>query len=220
LPGGLILKWARGAADNPSDAYTVRAIAAYLANGVLFAIGGTANPITEKVPGSDSMISVDIKLVDILASQITFGNTNISNPPATTSKPGVIEIATPIEALDGIAPNLAITPATLKAYIDAKIAEGIDAAKLGGQLPAYYAAINARLGYVAANAADLMNVWRATNDGSGSGLDADLLDGYDAADFALVASFAKTAMATGSQSLPGGLILKWARGAADNPSDA
>lgn len=52
-------------------------------------------------------------------------------------------------------------------------------------------------------------VWDAGNDGSGSGLDADLLDGHHATDFAGVGEFAKALSDNGYQRLPGGLIIQW-----------
>ncbi|CAL4868216.1 hypothetical protein MMA231_02491 [Asticcacaulis sp. MM231] len=74
---------------------------------------------------------------------------------------------------------------------------GLDADLLDGQDGSYYANVVARLGYTPANAAGQnfggslavggSPVWFAGNDGAGSGLDADLLDGKDAAAFALAA---------------------------------
>jgi hypothetical protein len=53
-------------------------------------------------------------------------------------------------------------------------------------------------------------VWDAGNDGSGSGLDADLLDGRHASDFLLASDVANNLNATsGYQQLPGGLRLTW-----------
>lgn len=53
-------------------------------------------------------------------------------------------------------------------------------------------------------------VWDAGNDGAGSGMDADLLDGRHASDFALLSDFANQLPGTiGYQCLPGGLILQW-----------
>lgn len=53
--------------------------------------------------------------------------------------------------------------------------------------------------------------WHSGNDGSGSGLDADLLDGYQAAALAKVADFAADHSATGYQKLTGGLVMQWGR---------
>jgi hypothetical protein len=52
-------------------------------------------------------------------------------------------------------------------------------------------------------------VWDAGNDGSGSGLDADLLDGLDASAFARMADFGNSLGDHGFQRLPNGLILQW-----------
>jgi len=52
-------------------------------------------------------------------------------------------------------------------------------------------------------------VWHAGNDGSGSGLDADLIDGYQASDLAKMADFANNLSAAGYQKLAGGAILQW-----------
>jgi hypothetical protein len=65
-------------------------------------------------------------------------------------------------------------------------------------------------------------VWHAGNDGAGSGLDADLLDGRDASSFAnaahthaaadLLPAFADRQLANeGWQALPGGLLMQWGR---------
>lgn len=52
--------------------------------------------------------------------------------------------------------------------------------------------------------------WHSNNDGSGSGLDADLLDGLHASDFITSSSFGSNSLATnGYQILPNGLILQW-----------
>ncbi|CDO37276.1 hypothetical protein [Novosphingobium sp. KN65.2] len=54
-------------------------------------------------------------------------------------------------------------------------------------------------------------VWNAGNDGSGSGLDADTVDGYQASALAKVADFAADHSATGYQKLTGGLLMQWGR---------
>jgi len=54
--------------------------------------------------------------------------------------------------------------------------------------------------------------WTAGNDGSGSGSDADMLDGLHASAFAILANFTGTNQAltaSGFQKLPGGLIVQW-----------
>ena len=72
-------------------------------------------------------------------------------------------------------------------------------------------------------------VWDAANDGAGSGLDADLLDGWDRdavrdwnnllnkPESFPAAAFPFAASPNGSIHLPGGLIVQWTAGAADAP---
>ena len=62
--------------------------------------------------------------------------------------------------------------------------------------------------------------WHAANDGAGSGLDADLLDGLNGSDFAKMADFARSLSSTGYQKLPNGLILQWGDGAHSNGTGA
>jgi hypothetical protein len=61
-------------------------------------------------------------------------------------------------------------------------------------------------------------VWDAGNDGAGSGLDADLLDGRQASDFALMSGFDINTAATGYQKLPSGLIIQWGHGGVTDSS--
>lgn len=131
--------------DTSGDAYALRSFALYLADGTLFAIYGQATPMIEKVAASDALLAIDVVFADISAASLTFGNTNFLNPPATTERQGVIELATVAEAQAGIDALRALTPSAAKAAI------------LG---------------------------WLLGMDGSGSGIDADLLDGYHANAFA------------------------------------
>jgi hypothetical protein len=56
----------------------------------------------------------------------------------------------------------------------------------------------------------ITTVWRSSNDGSGSGLDADLLDGKHASDFALLSGFESGSNANGYwRKLPDGTIEQW-----------
>ena len=229
--------------DSTTDAYSLRSIALYLADGTLFGIYGQAAPILEKTASSLAALAIDVIFADIAAASITFGATNWSNPPATTDVQGVVELATTAEAQAGSDTQRAITPATGKAAVLAWLGftplnaaaytpadvlaklltvdgagSGIDADLLDGQDGAWYANIAARLGYTPVNkAGDTMagplalagapsaNAHAAnksyvdglvtaaallsklmTVDGSGSGLDADLLDGFNSNDFVRV----------------------------------
>jgi hypothetical protein len=114
---------------------------------------------------------------------------------------------------------------------------GLDADLLDGQDGSFYTNIAARLGYTpynASNPAGYINginggmvtgalgytPWHAGNDGAGSGLDADLLDGRDAGSFAnashshgapdLAPAFGNASLgASGYQAFPGGLLIQW-----------
>lgn len=173
--------------DESADAYTLRSIALYLADGTLFAIYGQAEAILIKAAASFAALSLDAVFADINAALLTFGDTNFSLPPATTERKGVVELATVAEAQAGIDALRALTPASAKAAILGWLlsqdgsGSGIDADLLDGQQGAYYTDITARLGYTPLNAisytpADVL-AKLITVDGSGSGLDADLLDG-------------------------------------------
>ncbi len=137
--------------DETADTYTVRSLALYLTDGTLFASYGQAAPIIEKSAGALLLLAIDATLLDVAASQITFGNANFLNPPATTTTAGVIELATDAEATALADAVRALTPKNMAAI------------------------------FTAANVLSrLMSV-----DGAGSGLDADLLDGRQGAEFAL-----------------------------------
>ncbi|MGQ3289043.1 hypothetical protein [Sphingopyxis sp.] len=131
--------------DSTADAYTLRSLALYLADGTMFAIYGQAGPVLEKTAASVAALSVDVIFADISAASLAFGDATFVNPPATTERQGVVELATTPEAVAGTDAVRALTPAAGKA----------------AALP-----------------------WLLAQDGSGSGLDADLLDGMHASAFA------------------------------------
>lgn len=131
--------------DSTADAYTLRSLALYLADGTMFAIYGQAGPVLEKTSGSVAALSVDVIFADISAASLTFGDATFVNPPATTERQGVVELTTLAEALAGSDAIRALTAAAAKGAV--------------------------------------LN-WLLSQDGSGSGLDADLLDGMHASAFA------------------------------------
>ena len=200
-------------ADTSTDAYDLRAFAIYLADDTLFAIASQAAPIYSKTNNTDGLLSVNIKFSDISTSQITFANYNLVNPPSTEITAGVIEIATQTETNTGTDDLRAITPKKLTAFWNNKSAwtinndgagSGLDADLLDGQHGAFYLDLSnttgtlpiARLGgtyniSISGNAVNsdklgnilAANYWHNANDGAGSGLDADLLDGLHASAF-------------------------------------
>ena len=131
--------------DQSADVFDLRSFALYLADGTLFAVYSQSEPILSKAAQSVMLLALDVKFASIDAAELTFGDANFINPPATTEVQGVVELATVAEAQAGIDALRALTPAGAKAAI------------LG---------------------------WLLAQDGSGSGLDADTVDGVEAAAFA------------------------------------
>ncbi|AMK16700.1 gp53-like domain-containing protein [Sphingobium sp. MI1205] len=137
--------------DEGTDVFTVRSIGLYLADGTLFAIYGQAAVLVEKSAQAMMLIAIDVKFEDVAATTLTFGDANFLNPPATTEQMGVVELATLAEAIAGI--DTTRVPAA-KMIKDA----------VTSWLDSRFGANNA-------------SIWHPGNDGAGSGLDADLLDG-------------------------------------------
>jgi hypothetical protein len=223
--------------DETMTTYTVRSFALYLDDGTLFAAYGQADPIIEKSAQALMVLTVDVTLADIAASQITFGNANFLMPPATVETRGLIELATVAEAKAGEDQARAVTPAAAKAAVRDWI--GYDPANRAGDTFTGPLAIRHRdrnlglmiahsgTGYGFLQLGDAANpvtaqswhlgsggdasfalyqgiwgsgtlrmlvtstavafngaaMWHANNDGAGSGLDADLLDGLQGAQF-------------------------------------
>ncbi|MHA6717901.1 gp53-like domain-containing protein [Sphingomonas sp. RS6] len=133
--------------DESNAVYTVRSIALYLADGTLFGVYGQADVLVEKSSQAMLLLAIDVRFADIAAASLTFGDTNFLNPPATSETVGVVELATEAESSAGTDDRRAVTPKGLSFAMTARLA-----------------------GFGA-------DLWRASNDGAGSGLDADLLDG-------------------------------------------
>lgn len=138
-------------ADESTDAYTVKSFALYLTDGTVFALYGQADALITKTAQSLMQLAIDIAFAAVASAALTFGNTNFLNPAATEVTAGVMPLATNAEASAGTVANKAITPKTLAFTLAAWLV------------------------------AQFSNVWRSTNDGAGSGLDADLLDGQQGA---------------------------------------
>jgi len=137
--------------DESTDVFAVRSLGLYLGDGTLFAIYGQADVLAEKSGQAMLLIAVDVKFEDIDATTLTFGDANFLNPPATTATMGVVELSTGAEAIAGTS-STRVPPE--KAIKDA-----------------VFAWLDARFG------ANNSSIWHPGNDGAGSGMDADLLDG-------------------------------------------
>jgi hypothetical protein len=139
--------------DESSDVFTVRSIALYLGDGTLFGVYGQAPVLVEKSAQAMMLLGIDVRFEDIAATNITFGDANFLNPPATTEQIGVVELATVAEAQAGIDALRSLTPAAAKAAVLGWLlaqdgaGSGLDADLLDGQDGSYYSNIPARLGY-------------------------------------------------------------------------
>lgn len=145
--------------DDSAAAYTLRSFALYLDDGTLFAVYGQADPILIKTAQSAALIAVDCIFADISAASLVFGATNFTDPDATTTRKGLIEIATNAEAQGGTDTARAITPAALAAALLPLLlgrdgsGSGLDADLLDGQDSSFFTNIIARLGFTPVNRA-------------------------------------------------------------------
>ena len=132
--------------DDSAADYGVRGFGLYLADGTLFAVYGQAGRIVQKSALTSLYFAVDIAFPAGDAAAITFGDTNFLDPPATTERRGVIEIATDAEVTAGIDRLRAIVPATLKLVLDAfRALVNADIAALQAAFAAFQGAVNASI---------------------------------------------------------------------------
>lgn len=159
--------------DESADVYSLRAFALYEQGGTLLGWYAQADVILEKAAQAMLLLSTDIAFADLDATTLTFGDSNWTNPPATTERQGVVELATGAETTTGTDGSLAVTPAALKSALDSRFGVGAPSAVVKGLLAlATAAAIRAGIGLGSASLRD---------EGAGKGLDADLLDGQHGA---------------------------------------
>ncbi|EED65666.1 hypothetical protein SR914_11870 [Comamonas testosteroni] len=108
--------------DDGNQTYTVRGLGLYLDNGVLLGTYSQAAVILEKSAASIFLLSTDLRVLDgsVNISTLQFGETNFINPPATTDRQGVVELATEAEA-NGLADAVrALTAASVKTLFNAR----------------------------------------------------------------------------------------------------
>jgi hypothetical protein len=98
--------------DDTADQYSLYGFGLYLENGVLLASYGQAAPIMEKSPAAMLLLSSDLQFATIDATQLVFGDASFLNPPATTERQGVVELATQAEVNAGADDARVLTPKT------------------------------------------------------------------------------------------------------------
>ncbi|WP_186172644.1 phage tail protein [Burkholderia gladioli] len=96
--------------DDTSDQYSLFGFGLYLDNGVLFGVYVQDTAIMEKSPSAILLLAADAVFASIDASQLQFGSTSFLNPPATTIRQGVVELATQDEVKAGTDDVRAVTP--------------------------------------------------------------------------------------------------------------
>lgn len=131
------------AKDEGADAYTVRGFGLISEYGTLFAVYSQAAPIIEKSGPTTLMLTTDIILADLPTASLTFGDISFSNPPASTTTPGVTRLS---NATDSTAQNLAATPRAVKAVNDNANTRLSKAANLADLTNAATARVNLGLG--------------------------------------------------------------------------
>ncbi|NLR72870.1 hypothetical protein HGI47_18500 [Novosphingobium sp. ERN07] len=162
--------------DTSVDVWNATGLGLWLADGTLFAVYSAPSTILNKAGPAFALVVFDIVWMGDDAASIAFGDPIFTNPPATTTTRGLVELATGAETFNAIDNQRAVTPEglglALLDMIKARdgIGSGLDADRFQGQDIGYFLAAAA---YTAASVLSHL----VTVDGSGSGLDADLLDG-------------------------------------------
>lgn len=98
------------ARDTSDATYVVRSIGVYLADGTLFAAYSQPDPIFEKARVATYLQAIDLRLQSGEAQLVQFGDANFLYPPATQSTRGVAEIATEGEVDAGTDDTCIVTP--------------------------------------------------------------------------------------------------------------
>jgi microcystin-dependent protein len=127
--------------DDAELTYTVRGFGLFLGDGTLFATYSQPGVIVEKSSNAMLALVIDIAFPEAGVDRITFGDTNFLNPPATTERRCVIEIAT-LEEAKAADPGRAVTGAIVMALIGAALPIGTILLWLGADAPAGWAICN------------------------------------------------------------------------------
>lgn len=101
--------------DNSTDTYSVYEVGVFTASGTLFAVYSQTTPIIQKAGTSEILLAIDILLTNIDPDSVTVGDTSFVLNPATTTRQGIVELATDDETITGADASKAVTPAGLAA---------------------------------------------------------------------------------------------------------
>ncbi|PTW44685.1 microcystin-dependent protein [Sphingomonas faeni] len=110
--------------DAEEVTYTVRGFGLILADGTLLAAYGQPTPIVEKPLAGTLYLPLDLAFPTTAINSLTFGSTNFLNPAATTTKKGVVELATKTEGLAGEDPLRVAPVAVVRAMLEQHVPTG------------------------------------------------------------------------------------------------
>lgn len=108
--------------DESADTFFARGFGLFLADGTLFATYAQADRLFQKSARATFLAAIDIAFPTGDVSELRFGNTDFLNPPATTERKGVVELATVAEGLTGSDSQRATPVAVVKAMLTAAVA--------------------------------------------------------------------------------------------------
>ncbi|KFA22765.1 hypothetical protein KW5_0122935, partial [Xanthomonas vasicola pv. vasculorum NCPPB 1326] len=159
--------------DESNAVYSCYGFGLYLADGTLFAAYGQPALLVEKSGAASVLLAIDVVLADVDTAQITFGDTNFTDPAATVDVPGVVRLSTDAQAIEGLDKERALSPANLIAGLNARLGEAAPTEFMKSVLARPTAA--AARNMLGLRSAATFHV------GPGNGLDADFLDGQEGA---------------------------------------
>ncbi|WP_195751841.1 tail fiber protein [Escherichia coli] len=105
------------AKDDSKDEYVVHTIGLYTNKGTLFAVYSQEQVIINKASSTIALISSDIAIKNLDTENITFGDVEFINPPATETVVGVARFANEQEIEAGTDDSLAVSAKRLKQAI-------------------------------------------------------------------------------------------------------
>ncbi|ECG2545999.1 phage tail protein [Salmonella enterica subsp. enterica serovar Neukoelln] len=105
------------AKDDSKDEYVVHTIGLYTNKGTLFAVYSQEQAIINKASSTIALISSDIAIKTLDTKNITFGDIEFINPPATETVVGVARFANEQEIDDGTDDSIAVSAKRLKQAI-------------------------------------------------------------------------------------------------------
>ena len=111
--------------DDSADQFTLYGFGLYLDNGVLLGTYSQPTPIMEKSPVAILLLAIDMVFKQLDVTALSFGATTFTNPPATTERQGVVELATNLETQAGTDTVRAVTPAALASRTAAEARTGL-----------------------------------------------------------------------------------------------